>query len=306
MDLPIEPVKWRHGLIGNDIFSFKVHEQELTRIFARCWLFVGHDSLIPARHDYYLSLMGVDSVIVQRDGDGRIRIWLNKCRHRGNEICVYEEGNARSFACAYHGWTHVDGRLTGVPNLRDAYLGELELDKWGLVEVPRVALLGGLIFACWDEGAPPLDDYLGDAKWYLENFLLREEMGGLEILPGAQKYVMPVNWKLLAENFAGDDYHFASTHSSVAEALDRTRDRRIKYGPTLDDKAPEAGLEFSVAANYRRGAPHGFLDLKLGPSFFEHDRRAAEALGRDAVEWVARASMFMSTPCPTTSCRSAA
>jgi phenylpropionate dioxygenase-like ring-hydroxylating dioxygenase large terminal subunit len=283
---PNDLIKPDEGLISNEVFSAATHERELQRIFARCWLFVGHETLIPENHDYFVSLMGIDSVIVQRDGAGRIRIYLNKCRHRGNEVCIYDEGNARAFTCAYHGWTYVDGKLTGVPNLRDAYLGELELGKWGLVEVPRVAILGGLIFASWNEEVVSLDDYLGDAKWYLENFLLREEMGGLEIIPGAQRYMMPVNWKLLAENFAGDDYHFASTHASVVQVLDRSRDRRTKYGPDLDDKAPAVGYEFSVAANYRRGVPHGFLDLKVGPAFFDYDRRSAEALGRDAVEWV--------------------
>jgi phenylpropionate dioxygenase-like ring-hydroxylating dioxygenase large terminal subunit len=37
-------------------------------------------------------------------------------------------GNAATFICAYHGWAYAnDGRLIGVPNLQDAYFGELEL-----------------------------------------------------------------------------------------------------------------------------------------------------------------------------------
>ena len=38
----------------------------------------------------------------------------------------------------------------------------------GLVEVPKLANYGGFIFGCWDAGAPALDDYLGELRWYLD------------------------------------------------------------------------------------------------------------------------------------------
>ena len=277
----------RHGeLISNRVFSEDAHQSELERVFARCWLFAGHDSLIPRNHDYFVSMMGIDSVIVQRDGSGKIRIYLNKCRHRGNQLCVYDAGNSPSFTCSYHGWNYQDGSLTGMPHAREAYRGEIDLGRWGLVEVSRVAVLGGLIFACWDAEAMPLEEYLGDAKWYLECFLLREEMGGLEVLPGAQKYIMPTNWKLLAENFAGDDYHFETTHESLIRVLSKSRDQRISYAPQQPAKAKEISAEFSVAANHGRGPAHGIMGLKVGPAYLEHDRRQAEAMGGDVLEWV--------------------
>ena len=85
--------------------------------------------------------------------------------------------NAR-LSCSYHAWTYTDGALTGVPGLRDAYRGEFDRGKLGLIEV-RTTVYGGLIFACWDAGAVSLENYLGDAKWWLDNFLIREELGGL-------------------------------------------------------------------------------------------------------------------------------
>jgi phenylpropionate dioxygenase-like ring-hydroxylating dioxygenase large terminal subunit len=277
-------VEHRGGLISNEIFSAEFHERELERVFARCWLFLAHESMIPLPHDYVTCLMGSTSVIVQRDAKGAIRAYLNKCRHRGSEVCVYESGNAASFTCAYHGWTYVDGELTGVPGLRDAYRSELDRSKWGLVEVPRVVTFGGLIFGCWDAAAMSLEDYLGDAKWYLENFLLREDMGGIEIVPGAQKYMMPTNWKLLAENFAGDDYHFANTHASLLQVLAQSQDQRISNKPSDRDNQPR--FEFSIAANHGRGPAHGFMNLKIGQTFFDHDRRQAASLGPEVVEWL--------------------
>jgi phenylpropionate dioxygenase-like ring-hydroxylating dioxygenase large terminal subunit len=286
MELFKDLVNSRDGLISNEVFSEAAHKRELERIFGRCWLFLGHETMIPAPHDYITNFMGVDPVVVQRDAAGTIRVYLNKCRHRGNEICIYDSGNARSFTCSYHGWTYADGKLTGIPHVREAYRNEVDFAKWSLTEVPRVATLGGLIFGCWDPGAPSLDDYLGDAKWYLETFMLQEDMGGLEIVPGAQKYMMPIGWKLLAENFAGDDYHFISTHASLIQLLSETQDRRISHVPSPGEKMRKGGYEFSVAANHGTGAPHGFLELKVGDTLYNHDLEAAQDLGREAVEWV--------------------
>ena len=275
----------RDGLISNDVFTAEMHQRELERIFGRCWLFVGHESMIPNPYDYFLSQMGADSIIVKRTGDGRVRAFLNKCRHRGNEVCLFEAGNARSFVCSYHGWAYGDGgELTAVPYEQEAYGAEFDRSKWGLVEI-RVATLGGLIFANWNKDACSLDDYLGDAKWWLETFLLREDMGGLEVVPGAQKYMMPVNWKLLAENFAGDDYHFVSTHASVVQVLSRSPDSRVNHAPNPAQRRM-SGTDFAVACNHGRGAPHGFLEIKVGADTYEHDLQAARSLGSEAVEWV--------------------
>jgi len=71
----------------------------------------------------------------------------------------------------------------------------------------------GLYFGTFDAKAPPLSEYLGEAAWYLDNFLQRNE-GGIEILGGAQKWVLPCNWKFAAENFAGDAYHVQTSHYS--------------------------------------------------------------------------------------------
>ena len=195
--------------------------------------------MIPTVHDYFAAMMGIDSVIVQRDGAGRIRVYLNKCRHRGNEVCIYEAGNADLLHVRLSRLDLCDGKLIGVPSAREAYRGEIELGPLGPHRSSPRRNVGRPHLRDLGSGAPSLDDYLGDAKWYLENFLLREEMGGLEIVPGAQKYMMPTNWKLLAENFAGDDYHFATPHASLIHMLARTqrpprrlRPRSILQGAT--------------------------------------------------------------------------
>ena len=142
--------------------------------------------------------------------------FLNVCRHRGNRLCRADDGNAASFICAYHGWTFGnDGRLTGVPNLREAYHGDLDRESLGLIPVAQLESYKGLWFATFDPDAPPLREYLGEMAWYIDTFVDRRE-GGIEIV-ATHKWIMPCNWKFPAENFGGDAYHVQWNHLSAVK-----------------------------------------------------------------------------------------
>jgi hypothetical protein len=72
----------------------------------------------------------------------------------------------------------------------------------------------GLLFATFDPEAPPLLEYLGEVTWYLDAFFDRCE-GGIEVVGGIHKWIVPCNWKFPAENFAGDGYHVPWSHVSA-------------------------------------------------------------------------------------------
>ncbi len=204
------------GLISRQIFvDQSVYEGELENIFARCWLYLGHESQLPRAGDYFATYMGEDPMLVTRDPAGRIRAFLNSCRHRGMRVCRSDAGNASAFTCPYHGWTYTtEGRLTGVPRYETGYFGELNKDEWGLLEVSQLTIYKGMIWANWDAKAPSFAEYLGGMARYLDLMLDRME-GGVECIGGVHKWTIDANWKFAADNFVGDMYHVPVTHRSV-------------------------------------------------------------------------------------------
>ena len=208
------------GLIARRAYiDPEVYELEQERVFARCWLYVAHECQLGEPGDFVTTTMGEDQVIVTRDRTRTIRVLLNSCRHKGMLVCRAEQGRALSHRCSYHGWTYrADGSLAGVPNLADAYHGELDRAALGLVPAAQVDTYKGLVFATFSEDAPPLDEYLGDHRWCLD-MLLDVDPDGTELIGQPHKWRVESNWKLPAENFIGDFQHAqASTHVSAMKA----------------------------------------------------------------------------------------
>jgi phenylpropionate dioxygenase-like ring-hydroxylating dioxygenase large terminal subunit len=218
MTAAIDLVRLAKGEISREIFvNQELYEIEKERVFARSWLYVGHESQVKKPGDFFVSRMGEESVILTRDKDGRIRVFLNTCRHRGMRVCRYDEGNTRAFHCPYHGWIYgLDGQLIGVQAYQESYQPPFPKEEWGLVEVAQLANLQGTIWATWDKDAPAFDEFLGDAREGMDAGLRAWDGSehGVELLGSPQKWIVPSNWKFVAENFSGDVLHGVS-HRSV-------------------------------------------------------------------------------------------
>ncbi|AXI08283.1 Rieske 2Fe-2S domain-containing protein [Oceanobacillus sp. 143] len=206
-------VKPDEGEIPPFIFQRSdIYQLELERIFKRNWLFIAHETEIPSPGDYVTRRMGEEDVIVSRGEDNEIRVFLNFCRHRGNRISRTDMGNCSHFRCPYHGFTYSNkGDLVGVPYRKQVYGKEFDWSKFSLIQA-RSDQYHGLIFATWNHEGESLDAFLGDMKWYMDIFFNRTE---LEVLGQPQRYEVRSNWKLPAENFVSDSYHFLFTHQSL-------------------------------------------------------------------------------------------
>lgn len=261
------------GEINRKIFSDPdIYQWELKNIFAKCWLFLGHESMLPKRNDFFTAYMGEDPVIVTKTGDGKVHAFLNMCRHRGNRVCRGDHGNARQFTCPFHGWSfRNDGDLTSVPGHKEVYLEKLDMESHGLVKVAQLDTYKGLIFATWDKNAPPLLEYLGDMAWYLDMAVDRRE-GGIEFLPGNHKWQVRCNWKFPVDNFIGDSYHGPVSHGSAWQSGFEGQPRRLKgYGREGFQVSPGRGSGFGArwAENY-----DDVVEMAL-PEFQEYEKARA-------------------------------
>src|SRR5690606_29923199 len=93
-----------------------IFELEMSRIFGRAWLVLGHESQVVNPGDYFTTRMGREPVIVVRKENFEIGVLINRCSHRGSMVCAEGRGNTERFVCPYHGWSYnSSGKLKAVP-----------------------------------------------------------------------------------------------------------------------------------------------------------------------------------------------
>lgn len=195
--------------------------EEFERIFARCWLYIGHASEV-APGAFLTREVAGRNLILSRDRDGQLHCFYNTCTHRGAMVCRERTGSRRVFTCPYHAWSFdLTGKMVGMPGADAFPTDPLSDASLNLPAVERLDEFKGFIFVCFDRDAMSLSDYLAGAKDYLA-LVADHGPRGMEIVGGAQEYSVAANWKLLLENSA-DSYHGVPTHSTYFDYL-RARD----------------------------------------------------------------------------------
>jgi phenylpropionate dioxygenase-like ring-hydroxylating dioxygenase large terminal subunit len=228
--------------------SEEIFREELEKIFYRYWVYIAHESEVPAPGDYCTKRVGDKSLIITRQASGEIAVLFNRCRHRGVAVCMSESGNASLFRCPYHAWTYNNsGELVAVP-----YASRHEaLDKsaLGLGRVPRVGIRSGFIFASMAEDGPSLDEHLGLAAGYLEAFVKGSPVGRVTLNAGVSKSLFRGNWKFVGM----DGYHTNFTHKTVLDLRQRKVGAGFARGAGNTDK--------STNESWDLGNGHCRLDL---------------------------------------------
>jgi len=187
------------------------HELEKERVFARSWLFAGHESEWPDPGSYRLTARSGAPIVVVRGEDGVLRAFYNACRHRGAPVTRDECGTARRLTCQYHSWSYgTDGTLKAVPDSRSFV--DLDAGSLGLVPV-RCETWDGWVFVSEDAEAAPLLEFLGPIVDQMA-----EIDGPAMRAVGTQVHQLGCNWKLMVDAFL-EVYHVRTVHPDNAALL---------------------------------------------------------------------------------------
>ncbi len=207
----LAPPEHGHNLPPRAFTSPALFEREQRAVFARSWVHVADAIDLPAPGSYVAATIGRTPVLIVRDRKtGELRGFLNACRHRGAQLLEGKGTCEKQIKCPYHGWSYgTDGALHGVP-YRDEFA--CDVSQLGLVPI-RVGTAGPLVFACLDDEAPPLADWVGALPAALAEAAVDSWQLAFEL-----HYELEANWKLFVEN-ANDGYHIPFVHDVLTDLL---------------------------------------------------------------------------------------
>jgi benzoate/toluate 1,2-dioxygenase alpha subunit len=210
--------------LHRDIFADpQLFELEQKYIFERTWVFLALDSQLPKPHDFITTSIGRMSVLVARNAKGKIGAFLNVCRHKGTTLSRVESGNAKYHVCNYHGWAYDSaGKNVDIKDRKSGcYTPAFDAEDHNLVPLARLESYRGLLFGSLDPNVPPLEEFLGDMRFFIDLAMLQGPQG-MEFVPGRITYTYDANWKLQMDNGI-DQYHLTSTHTSFMQVQERRR-----------------------------------------------------------------------------------
>jgi phenylpropionate dioxygenase-like ring-hydroxylating dioxygenase large terminal subunit len=253
----------RGGDVHRDVYiNPELFDLEMERLWHSTWIYVGHDSQVPAAGDYYTTEIARQPVIMTRAPDGEVRVFYNRCAHKGSKIVGATVGNCGGILrCPYHGWTYrLDGALRTVP-LKGGYANSGFAESpaaLGLTPVPGVAIHRGFVFARLSRNGPHFTTYFADSLSSMDNMADRSPMGRLQVAGGVLRYMHNCNWKMFVENL-NDTMHPMVAHESSAGTV---RD-------LWKDQPPDAPMPMVVEQFLPFVSNYDFFD-KMGVKIYDN------------------------------------
>lgn len=179
-----------------------IFDLEKYNIFYNSWIFIGHESQIPNKGDFFVYKLLDEEIIVLRNKENKVKAFFNVCRHRGSRVCLEEKGNTSRFSCPYHSWTYnLDGKLLAAKSLREG----IDKSKLGLHPC-NIESASGMLLINLSDNPQSLKNLQSDLKEPFEMF------GFKDLKVAAHKnYPIASNWKLAVENYQ-ECYHCAPAH----------------------------------------------------------------------------------------------
>jgi len=240
---------------------------EQERIFkGPTWSYLCLAAEIPDPGDWVATTIGEVAVIVARGPDGAINAFVNRCAHRGNLLCLTENGHGREITCIYHGWTYdLAGRLTGVAFERGikrqgGMPPEFRKEEHHLQRL-RVGEVSGLVFGTFSDEVEDVETYLGP----LVVSGIRRVLNRPATIIGRSTQILPNNWKLYAENVK-DTYHASILHAFLTTfRINRlSQPGSINIDDSGGNHFSQAKMDYAAEdAEYKAAQLRSDTDMKL-------------------------------------------
>jgi phenylpropionate dioxygenase-like ring-hydroxylating dioxygenase large terminal subunit len=205
---------WRNDVA---VYSDPQHAaRERTRLFRQWPLLMGFASEWPTPGSFRTDDYAGVPLLIVRGRDGKLRAFLNVCRHRGAKV-AQGCGKARLFVCPYHAWSYdLAGKVMGIPDERN--FPDVRGERSTLTPLP-LAEKHGLVWVIPTPAADAatefdIDPWLGGLGPELESF-------GFASWAFYDKRIVPeaMNWKILVDTFH-EAYHIGFLHKdSLKEIL---------------------------------------------------------------------------------------
>jgi phenylpropionate dioxygenase-like ring-hydroxylating dioxygenase large terminal subunit len=198
-------------LVDPEIYSDpEIARLEQRRIFDRVPVLAAHTSQLPKPDDFVTIDLPGNRVLLVRQEDGRIKAFVNACRHRGACLVEDEAGHRRVFSCGYHGWAYnCDGGLRSVP-YSDTF-GDLDRSEYGLTELPCEERYG-LVWVVQRPGVPiDVADWMGAE---MDEILTGYRLEHFDMVR-MSSFDEDMNWKVAEDAFV-DGYHLKFVHPTSA------------------------------------------------------------------------------------------
>ncbi len=221
-----QPIESAMGMPPEAYVDANFFALEQQKLFERGWVVVGLVSEAADPSAMLVRQVGTKSVLIVRGSDGKLRGFLNACRHRGTELAAHDCQVDQLIRCPYHRWAYnLSGDLVATPLFDEVPRPDFDPAKYSLMQV-RVDTWGALVFVCLDEATMTLTEWLGD---------LTERMGSYKFeswrVHSETTLDVWANWKLISENFQ-EYYHLKWVHPELAK-VSRVQDHYRYQGPGM-------------------------------------------------------------------------
>jgi len=211
--------------------SLERHKREEEVLIRKRPLMMGLSCDWPKPGAYRTDDLAGVPILTLRGSDGRMRAFLNVCRHRGAKV-AQGCGSASAFTCPYHGWTYGnDGVLRGLPEEATSFPG-IRAERPGLTPLPLAEKYGMV----WVLPTPAADHsaHLDMDLWLngLEADLASWKLDGYHFYDRHVQHE-EMNWKLLVDTFH-EGYHFGFLHKeSLRDILVHNVGDFTPFGPNF-------------------------------------------------------------------------